>query len=138
MFIIGLDFDGTCVDHQYPDIGAPVPGAIEWLKKWVAAGAKLMLWTMRHDSDRAGPVLTHAVQFLRDNGIELWAVNENPTQNWSDSHKQYAHLYVDDAGINCPLIANGKNGGRPMVDWSVVGPMVLEMIEKHMAAKSPS
>lgn len=29
---ICVDFDGTLVDHRYPEIGKPVPGAIGWLK----------------------------------------------------------------------------------------------------------
>jgi len=36
-------------------------------------------------------------------------------------------IYVDDAAINCPLLDNPN--GRPMVDWSKVGPMVMEKIE---------
>ncbi len=36
---IGLDFDGTVVDHRYPEIGEPVPGAI---KKFEAMRAMLV------------------------------------------------------------------------------------------------
>ena len=28
---ICVDFDGTVVDHRYPEIGEPVPAAIKWL-----------------------------------------------------------------------------------------------------------
>lgn len=126
--IIAVDFDGTISKHRYPDLGAEVPGAIQWMKRWQEAGAKLMLWTMRHDSEKEGPVLTDAVNFCRSRGVEFWAVNENPEQNWSGSHKQYANVYVDDAAAGCPLVHPAV--GRPYVDWSVVGPAVLELITK--------
>lgn len=44
------------------------------------------------------------------------AINDNPEQlSWSLSRKVYAHLYIDDAALGCPLIAVA--GGRPYVDW---------------------
>lgn len=132
--IIAVDFDGTIVSHEFPDIGDPAPGAFEWLRKWQQAGAKLILWTMRSDGRTGegkenGPVLTEAVEFCRQNGVEFWGVNSNPEQSsWTQSPKCYAHLYVDDAAFGCSLRENPKEGGRPIVDWSVVGPRVLEMI----------
>jgi hypothetical protein len=133
--LIAVDFDGTIVDHCFPDIGAPCPGAFDWLKRWQAAGAKLILWTMRSDGRTGtgkenGPVLTEAVEFCRRNGVEFFAVNENPQQaSWTQSPKVYAHVYVDDAAHGCPLKENPRAGGRPMVDWSAVGPAVLARIE---------
>jgi hypothetical protein len=32
--IIGIDFDGTIVEHEFPDIGAPVEHAFMWLKEF--------------------------------------------------------------------------------------------------------
>lgn len=134
---IATDFDGTIVAHEFPEIGAPAPGAFEWLKRWRDAGGHIILWTMRSDGRTGtgkenGPVLTEAVEFCRKNGVEFFGVNENPTQAaWTNSPKCYAHAYVDDAGLGCPLRENPKAGGRPVVDWSVVGPLVLEMIHAH-------
>ncbi len=128
--IIAIDFDGTIVEHEFPDIGSPVPGAIKWMKIFQAAGAKLILWTMRSDGQSAGKVLTEAIEYCRSNGIEFWAANCNPDQHsWTSSNKAYAHLYIDDAAYGCPLIEPA--GERPYVDWSKVGPAVLEMIEEH-------
>jgi hypothetical protein len=31
--IIAVDFDGTVVEHIYPDVGRDVPGAVYWLKE---------------------------------------------------------------------------------------------------------
>lgn len=138
-WIIGVDFDGTVVEHEFPEIGAPVPGAFVWLKRWQEAGAKLILWTMRSDGRTGtgkenGPVLTDAVEFCRKHGVEFWGVNENPTQkSWTCSPKAYCHIYVDDAAFGCPLRENMRLGGRPYVDWSEVGPRVLSIINggKH-------
>jgi len=137
--IIAIDFDGTIVDHRFPDIGMPVPGAIEWMKRFQAAGAKLILFTMRsdlrseamsdegHKADR--PYLTEAVEYCRAHGVEFWGVNENPEQgSWTLSPKPYAHVYIDDAAFGCPLRESPRMGGRPMVDWSAVGPAVMKML----------
>ena len=45
--IIGIDFDGTIVEHKYPEIGNPVPGALETMKDLIQQGHKIILWTMR-------------------------------------------------------------------------------------------
>lgn len=129
---IAIDFDGTIVDHRFPDIGVDVPGAFRWMKLWQEAGAKLILWTMRSDGDNCGPVLTQAVDFCRSKCIEFYGVNENPSQHtWTKSPKVYAHFYVDDSAAGCPLHDNPRLGGRPYVDWDVVGPMVMAQINAN-------
>jgi hypothetical protein len=138
---IAIDFDGTIVEHKYPDIGGEVPGAIRWMKEFQAAGAKLILWTMRCDSESQGPVLTQAVEYCRKNGVEFYGINSNPGQvSWSNSPKAYAHIYIDDAAFGCPLQWH-LHGGRAMVDWGVVGPTVLSHIEankpKQQTKESP-
>ena len=131
---IAIDFDGTIVDHRFPDIGDPVPGAIHWMKEFQELGATLYLWTMRSDGQENGDgeVLTAAVEYCRKAGIEFVAVNDNPAQkSWTGSPKLYANLYIDDAAYGCPLRANPRSGGRPFVDWEIVGPAVAEMIRNH-------
>jgi hypothetical protein len=123
--IICIDFDGTLCEHRYPDIGNEVPGAFDWMKKFQAAGAKLILFTMRSDSERSGPTLTQAVEWCRARGIEFCGVNTNPEQKeWTDSPKAYGNVYIDDAAACCPLRPSARMDGRPMVDWRIVGPAV--------------
>ena len=124
-FYICVDFDGTIVDHRFPEIGDEVPSAIATLKRLETMGAKIILFTMRSDIDGERPVLTEAVQFLEERGITLYGVNRNPDQDWSESPKAYGHIYVDDAGINCPT-RNVMGFERLCVDWEVVGPMLYE------------
>ena len=118
---ICIDFDGTIVDHAFPEIGKPVPGAIEWIKKLQEKGAKIILFTMRSDGQQYGDVLTHAVDYLKQNGIELYGINRNPDQDsWTTSPKAYGQLYIDDAAVGCPMI-HPIGFFLPCVDWSIAG-----------------
>jgi hydroxymethylpyrimidine pyrophosphatase-like HAD family hydrolase len=129
--IVAIDFDGTIVAHRYPEIGEPVPYALETMRAMQAKGYKLILFTMR-----GGEYLREAVDYLSAEGIELWAVNENPTQRfWTDSPKVYAHIYIDDAAFGCPLIE--IEGDRPIVDWLAVAAH-FELIEYISETKIPA
>jgi len=104
--IIAVDFDGTLVTHKFPEIGDEVPGAFEWLKHFQAAGAKLILWTIRSSTYQED-----AIRYCLLHGVEFWAVNANPWQEtWSRSPKAYAHVYIDDAAFGCPLVEQHGNG----------------------------
>lgn len=119
--IIAVDFDGTIVEHDYPNIGRPVPGAIRTLRELALHEHNLILWTMRSDT-----TLQEAVSYLSDAGIKLWGVNSNPTQGtWTNSPKQYAQIYIDDAALGCPLIR--KSSKRAYVDWDAVRKHLVEM-----------
>jgi hypothetical protein len=123
MFYIALDFDGTLVDHRFPDVGPAVPHAFIWLHKFQELDAKLILWTVR-----SGSYLAEAQNFIEAAGISLWGVNQNPQQSkWSESCKAYANIYIDDAAFGCPLI-HPISFNRPCVNWEIVGPEVYEQI----------
>ena len=133
--VIAIDFDGTCVRHAYPKIGEEI-GAVPVLKRLVEEGHKLILYTMRSDIKGISPVtgkeenggLLDAIEWFERHEIELYAVQQNPSQkNWTSSPKCYAELYIDDAALGCPLITPyGENGKeRPFVDWRAIE-MILE------------
>lgn len=44
--VIAVDFDGTCVTHEFPKIGKDI-GAIPVLRKLVEKGHQIILYTMR-------------------------------------------------------------------------------------------
>jgi hypothetical protein len=112
---IAVDFDGTCVTHDYPLVGKDI-GAIPILKRLVEEGNSLILWTMR-----SGKELNDAIKWFESNGIKLYGIQENPTQSsWTTSPKAYAQLYIDDAALGCPLIINNKLSSRPFVNWNEV------------------
>ena len=112
---IAIDFDGTCVTHEYPEIGRDL-GATTTLKTLVDNGHKLILLTMR-----SGKTLEDAKHWFEEKGIILYGVNENPSQKrWTESPKVYANLYIDDANLGTPLIKNSIASDRPYVDWKLV------------------
>ena len=112
--IIAIDFDGTCVTHEYPKVGRYI-GAEPVLRDLVSCGHKLILWTMR-----SGEFLDDAVNWFRERDIPLFGVNSNPEQaSWTKSPKAYAQLYIDDASLGTPM-CEGLNGERPFVDWDAV------------------
>jgi len=127
--IVAVDFDGTIVEHMYPDIGRPVPGAFETLAWLREHGVRLILLTMRDDNrDLDGPVLSDAVAFCRSHGVEFWSTNNNPEQAaWTLSPKVYAHLYIDDAAAGVPL-RESIGCARPCVDWFALRPVLAERL----------
>ena len=109
---IAVDFDGTCVTHEYPNIGKDI-GAVPVLKKLTDSGHKIILNTMR-----SGKELADAIKWFIDNDIPLYGTNENPTQkSWTSSPKVYAHLYIDDAAMGCFLCYDPNFHSRPYVNW---------------------
>ena len=111
-----IDFDGTLVDHSYPDIGEPLPMAFEVLKKIKEAGGKLILWTCREDSKRR-KYLTEAVEFCKTQGIEFDAINETILDKDfreppSLMRKPYAHYIIDDSSFNVTI------------DWQIINDLL--------------
>jgi predicted mannosyl-3-phosphoglycerate phosphatase (HAD superfamily) len=125
---IAIDFDGTVVTHEYPAVGRDI-GATPWLKKLNELGAAIILWTMRSDDNSTGRTsLSDAVNWYKENGIELFGINQNPEQDWTTSPKAYAKIYVDDAALGCPLVVSKIEGERPYVDWDIAGPYLVNLI----------
>ena len=132
--IICVDFDGTCVTHDFPRIGKDI-GAQPVLKELIAAGHELILFTMRSDKAdihssvgiEAKGYLSEAVGWFEKNGIPLYGINTNPDQNsWTDSPKALCNLYIDDTALGCPLIYDESISYRPFVDWSGVRTLLVE------------
>jgi hypothetical protein len=121
---IAIDFDGTCVTHEYPKVGRDI-GAVPILKKLVKNGHQLILFTMR--SKGISPItnkkenggLEDAINWFKINDIPLYGIQSNPSQHeWTSSPKCYAQLYIDDAALGCPLLY--PKNERPFVDWETV------------------
>ena len=80
---IGVDFDGTIVEHKYPDIGKEIPFAIDTLKRLASERHKIILWSVRE-----GKLLDEAVEYCRKRGLEFYAVNSNNPENGIHSHNR--------------------------------------------------
>lgn len=120
--VIAIDFDGTCVTHEFPRLGKDI-GAVPVLKELVNNGHQLILFTMRSEK-----YLADAVNWFKKNEIPLYGIQTNPTQSkWTKSPKAYAELYIDDAALGCPLLFDVgiENSGRHYVDWKVVREILI-------------
>ena len=113
--VIAIDFDGTVVEHRYPEIGREIPFATDTLKMLIADHHKLILWSVRE-----GKLLDEAVEWCRERGVEFYAVNRDyPEENGKESNaffsrKLKADLFIDDRNI----------GGLP--DWGTIYRMIKE------------
>ena len=133
-----VDFDGTCVAHDYPRIGKDI-GAVPVLRELIDNGHRLILFTMRSDLSEESVIenvkgikdgLTQAVRWFEENDIPLYGIQTNPTQsNWTQSPKPYGQLIIDDIGLGIPLTLDLSISPRPFVDWS----MVREMLKYRRA-----
>jgi hypothetical protein len=111
---IAVDFDGTIVEHRYPEIGKELPFATQTLKMLIEDRHKLILWSVRE-----GKLLEDAVEWCRKRGVEFYAVNkdfpeEDLSKNQSFSRKLKADVWIDDRNI----------GGLP--DWGTIYQMITE------------
>ena len=117
---IGVDFDGTIVEHKYPDIGKEIPFAIDTLKRLAAEHHKIILWSVRE-----GKLLDEAVEYCRKRGLEFYAVNsnnpENGIQRERHQRKLIADVYIDDRNV----------GGLP--DWGMIYHMVTRNLTYDQA-----
>lgn len=128
---ICIDFDGSVTTHSYPEIGKDI-GAAPILKRLVANGHNLILWTMRSDGQKevilndgykihGGDFLTQAVNWFKDNEVPLYGIQRNPTQDsWTTSPKCYAQLFIDDAALGAPLKFDPAISDRPFLDWDKI------------------
>jgi len=125
---IAVDFDGTIVEHEYPEIGKEKLFAFLTLRELSKKGARLILWTFR-----TGKELEDAVEFCRKNGVEFYAVNKNYPEeimNETVSRKIDVDIFIDDKNV----------GGFPGWSevWQMLNPFELEQkeAEKKIASKS--
>lgn len=97
--VIAVDFDGTLFEDKFPDIGEPIVEVIELIKRYIADGHVVILWTCRVE-DR----LREAVAKCEEYGIQFSHVNENSCDNLArygtDCRKIAADIYLDDKAFN--------------------------------------
>jgi hypothetical protein len=108
---IAVDFDGTIVEHRYPQIGEEKLFAFETLKQLQKLGHQLILWTFRH-----GKELDEAIEYCKKKGLEFYAINRSYPEEEFDtdtaSRKIDVDLFIDDRNV----------GGFP--GWSEIWQMI--------------
>jgi hypothetical protein len=120
---IAVDFDGTIVEHAYPEIGKEKLFAFLTLRELNKKGVRLILWTFR-----TGKELEDAVEYCRKNGVEFYAINKNyPEEIYNEtvSRKIDVDIFIDDKNI----------GGFP--GWSEIWQMLnpFEQEQKEVEKK---
>ena len=131
--LIYLDFDGTVVEHAYPEIGRCNFGCMEVIKKLQDAGHTIVLNTYRADLgygvDAALKVLNEqAWMFVTDKALKLSGDFELQPITEVINLKVHLHpwdlenairediLFIDDIATNIPL-KPACMVKRNMVDW---------------------
>ncbi|MBR6691360.1 MAG: hypothetical protein IKL75_01830 [Bacteroidaceae bacterium] len=111
--IIAVDFDGTIVEHKYPEIGKEIPFATSTLRMLAEQRHQIILWTVRR-----GELLEDAVKWCREHGVEFYAINKNFPEENVDNGGGYckinAEIFIDDRNL----------GGIP--DWGTIYKVITE------------
>ena len=98
--IFAVDFDGTLVENNYPEIGKPKLDVINFCKERQKLNNVIILWTCR-----TGKYLEDALTYLKNNfNFIPNYINENAPYDHSvypiESRKIAADYYIDDKAIN--------------------------------------
>ena len=122
---IAVDFDGTIVEHRYPEIGPEVPFATETLKMLIRDRHKVILWTTREDK-----LLEDAVEWCRQRGVEFYAVNKDYPEETTENNQHFSRklkvdIFIDDRNL----------GGLP--EWGVIYEMVTGLKQERKKKKRP-
>jgi hydroxymethylpyrimidine pyrophosphatase-like HAD family hydrolase len=95
MAVFAIDFDGTIVKDDYPNIGEPILDAITAMKEIKRQGHKIIIWSCRVE-----PQLSEMRTFLVSNNIPFDYINENCpikiAHYNNDTRKIGADYYIDD------------------------------------------
>lgn len=109
--IYAVDFDGTIVDDNYPEIGKPRERLIHYLKFLKNQGHTLILWTCRVGKD-----LEAAINYCKELGIEFDYINENTKEHIAkfggDTRKIFADYYIDDKAIRFRRLVGDQKCGE--------------------------
>jgi len=126
---IAVDFDGTIVEHKYPEIGKEIMFALKTLRTLQEQGHQLILWTYR-----SGKELDEAVEYCRRNGVEFYAINSSyPEEEFDedyDSRKIDVDIFIDDRNI----------GGLPSWDeiYQMINPHEKSTLEEELKSLAQS
>lgn len=100
--VIGIDFDGTIVEDNYPEIGKVKKGAMLTLKQLANRGHKIVIWTCRDYGVIADFFNAQNIRGLLPMNLYI---NENPSELrnrfGNDPRKIGADIFIDDKNIFC-------------------------------------
>ena len=118
---IYLDFDGTVVEHYFPEIGAENPHGIKVIARLQAAGHEIVLNTYRADIDVQH--VHEALDFIHSfdeiqQPIEKFLPQKLEPRSFDlEVAKESNQLYIDDIATGIPMRRNIVLEHGMMVDW---------------------
>jgi histidinol phosphatase-like enzyme len=119
-----IDFDGTIVEHAWPNIGKLKPGAKTAVARLKDAGFHILIFTCRANPPDGGKFddpdatkLKDMVRFLKEHDIPFDDV-------WTGAGKPFATAYVDDKAIRYGPTAGG-------LDWPEIAEFLIQ--SRHAA-----
>lgn len=104
--IIAIDFDGTVVQHEFPNIGELMPGAKRVINKWHDMGYHILIWTCRNNYEPDHPEWDQApigavAKFCNEQGLQITGINQQQPGLgfYLESRKIFANIYIDDRNL---------------------------------------
>lgn len=105
--VIAVDFDGTLVKDQFPNLGQPFIEGINTVNDMIEAGYEIVIWTARQE---LVPVMEH----LKNHGLNIDKVKINAHADYmlnryeSQGIKIGASIYIDDRGYGAPIFNDSE------------------------------
>lgn len=116
--IMAVDFDGTLVEDNFPEIGKEIEHICEFVRRMQILGVKTILWT-----SRTGDALKAAIEWCEDNNLQFTTINENIPEvieltGGIDTRKVYADVYLDDRNRCIDNYMSGaKSNVKRIMEW---------------------
>jgi hypothetical protein len=128
-YTIYLDFDGTCVEHDYPNIGRYNPHSLNVIKRLIDSGHDIILNTYRVEINHTALMqalnwFSNAWHFLDDDSIDINITRYTEYKVYPHTYdlnqiKESKIIYIDDIANKIPLIKAKMVNGL-MVDWKTI------------------
>lgn len=105
--VIAVDFDGTLVKDQFPNLGQPFIEGISTVNAMIEKGYEIVIWTARKELK---PVIEH----LKNHGLNTDKVKINAHADYmlsryeSQGIKIGASIYIDDRGYGAPTFNDSQ------------------------------
>lgn len=95
---IGVDLDGTLAEYDgwkgASHIGKPVPAMLERVKRWLAEGMDVRIFTARVSHDETMPDIRQAAESMK--AIRLWCIEHVGRELRITNVKDYAMIELWD------------------------------------------
>lgn len=92
-----IDFDGTCCDMKYPEIGDPKPGVKEALTKIREMGFEIHIFSCRTNPEVTKYLIDRIQQVrLMEEFLDKYEI---PYDKVLNENKPLARVYIDDRAI---------------------------------------